>query len=77
MITDFESNQKMYKTFLGFFLLNLAKYLSVQVNILITSKMTKKCYRFFFTESGKINHCVSKVLFYVIIWIFFFAELQF
>ena len=48
MITDFESNQKMYETFLGFVLLNLAKYLSVQVNILITSKMTKKCYIFFY-----------------------------
>ena len=55
MITDFESNQKMYKTFLGFFLLYLSKYLSVQVNILIsTSTLTKKCsICFYFSILGK------------------------
>ena len=42
------------------FLLNLTKYISVQVNIL---KNDQKMLQIFFTESGEINQCVSKVLF--------------
>ena len=58
-----KKNVEKISNIYDFFSLNLTKYISVQVNILITSKMTKKVLQIFFTESGEINQCVSKVLF--------------